>query len=71
MTKKKIKEFMETAHPLPYGDKLCDLLSEFIMVFKEHTHNYNNLPTVKDPNYIEFVSKYGVDGKKFKRFNSN
>jgi hypothetical protein len=62
----KIKEFMETAHPLPYGDKLCDLLSEFIMVFKEHTHNYNNLPTVKDPNYIEFVSKYGVDGKNLK-----
>lgn len=58
-----IEKFLKNGHAIPYGDKLCDLLSEFIKVFKEHTHNYNNLPVVHDPNYNEFITKYGVDGK--------
>jgi hypothetical protein len=58
-----IEEFLNSGHEIPYGDKLCDLLSSFIKVFKDHTHNYNNLPVVHDPNYNEFITKYGVDGK--------
>lgn len=61
-----IEYFLNKGHALPYGDKLCDLLSEFIKVFRQHTHNYNNLPVVADPNYVIFTSKYGMDGKNLK-----
>lgn len=61
-----ILNILKEAHQLPYGDTLCDLLSELIKVFKNHTHNYNNLPIVKDPNYVEFVNKYGEDGSNLK-----
>lgn len=61
-----ILNILDTAHQLPYGDKLCELLSEFIKVFKRHTHNYNNLPIVHDPNYLQFINKYGEDGAHLK-----
>lgn len=60
---KAIENFLKNGHEVPYGDKLCELLSAFIKVFREHTHNYNNLPPVHDPNYTQFVTKYGRDGK--------
>jgi hypothetical protein len=60
---KAIENFLKNGHEVPYGDKLCELLSAFIKVFREHTHNYNNLPPVHDPNYTQFVTKYGIDGK--------
>jgi hypothetical protein len=61
-----LEKFLKTGHEVVYGDKLCELLSEFIKVFKDHTHNYNNLPVVHDPNYTQFITKYGVDGKYLK-----
>lgn len=63
---KAIEEFIKTAHPIPYGDKLCEMLSELIKVFREHTHNYTNLSPVPDPNYVNFVMKYGYDGNRLK-----
>ena len=61
-----LERFLKTGHEVVYGDKLCELLSELIKVFKDHTHNYNNLPVVHDPNYTQFITKYGVDGKYLK-----
>ena len=61
-----IETFLKNGHPVAYGDKVCELLSELIKVFREHTHNYNNLSPVHDPNYTQFVNKYGVDGKYLK-----
>ena len=63
LNEKAIENFLKNGHEVPYGDKLCELLSAFIKVFREHTHNYNNLPPVHDPNYTQFVAKYGIDGK--------
>lgn len=61
-----IDNFLRNGHEVVYGDILCELLCDLLKTFREHTHNYNNLPIVKDPNYKLFVSKYGVDGRNIK-----
>lgn len=52
--------FLEKAHQLPYGDTLCEFLSEFLIMFKNHTHNYNNLEIVRDDTVKAFDRKYGT-----------
>lgn len=61
-----MKNILDTAHQLPYGDVLCDFLMAFLNMFNNHTHNYNNLPIVHGPTYLTFVNKYGVNGKNLK-----
>jgi len=53
-------QFLQKAHQLPYGDKLCEFLSEFLIMFKNHTHNYTNLPIVNDDTVKSFERKYGT-----------
>jgi len=44
-------KIIETAHQLPYGDKLVDFLKLLLKAFNAHTHNYNNLPPIPDFTY--------------------
>ena len=52
--------FLKNAHQLPYGDKLCEFLAEFLVMFKNHTHNYTNLEIVRDDTVKAFDRKYGT-----------
>ena len=44
-------KIIETAHQLPYGDKLVDFLKLLLKAFNTHTHNYHNLPPIPDMTY--------------------
>jgi hypothetical protein len=44
-------KIIETAHQLPYGDKLVDFLKLLLKAFNAHTHNYHNLPPIPDMTY--------------------
>lgn len=44
-------KIIETAHQLPYGDKLIDFLKLLLKAFNAHTHNYHNLPPIPDMTY--------------------
>lgn len=44
-------KIIETAHQLPYGDKLVDFLKLLLKAFNSHTHNYHNLPPIPDMTY--------------------
>ena len=52
--------FLQNAHQLPYGDKLCEFLAELLVMFKNHTHNYTNLEIVRDDTVKAFDRKYGT-----------
>ena len=54
-----MKNIIEKAHLLPYGDILCEMLASFFTVFKNHVHNYGPQPPIKDDTYNMFVNKYG------------
>ena len=61
ITDEKMKEILERAHKLPYGDVLCDLLSQFLKMFQEHVHAYPGLPPVVSPNAETFWGKYSPE----------
>lgn len=44
-------KIIESAHQLPYGDKLVDFLKLLLKAFNAHTHNYHNLPPIPDMTY--------------------
>ena len=44
-------KIIESAHQLPYGDKLVEFLKLLLNAFNLHTHNYHNLPPVPDFTY--------------------
>lgn len=44
-------KIIETAHQLPYGDKLVEFLKLLLKAFNAHTHNYHNLPPIPDMTY--------------------
>lgn len=46
VTKEGMKQILEDAHPIPYGDKLIEFLTEFVRIYKEHTHMFVNSPIV-------------------------
>lgn len=56
-----MKEIIEKAHRLPFGDTLVNFLSLLLKMFKSHTHKYHNLPPCPDTNSGIFDSKYGSD----------
>ena len=59
ITDEKMKQIIETAHKLPYGDVLCDLLSLFLKMYMNHTHAYPGLPPLNaDPDSVNFWEKY-------------
>lgn len=47
-----LKEIIDKAHPVPWGDSLVYFLQTFVNAFLQHTHNYNNLRPVEDINII-------------------
>lgn len=59
ITDEKMKEIIEKAHKLPYGDVLCDLLSKFLQMYMNHTHAYPGLPPLNgDPSSVNFWTSY-------------
>ncbi len=44
-------KIIETAHQLPYGDKLIEFLNLLLKAFNAHTHGYHNMPPVPDLTY--------------------
>lgn len=44
ISKEELKKIYELAHPLPYGDKLIELLSEVIRILRTHTHPFPMIP---------------------------
>lgn len=51
-----MKEIIENAHVLPYGDILVNFLNIFKKAFNSHTHAYSGLPPVQDINYTNLNS---------------
>jgi hypothetical protein len=41
-----MKNIIQTAHVLPYGDVLVKFLKYFLKMFKEHAHPYPGMPTI-------------------------
>lgn len=56
-----MREIIEKAHRLPYGDVLVNFLSLLLKMFKSHTHKYHNLPPCPDTNSSIFDAKYSSD----------
>lgn len=53
-------KIIESAHQLPYGDKLVEFLKLLLNAFNLHTHNYHNLPPVPDITY-NAVNNFNLD----------
>lgn len=58
-----IKNMIETAHLLPYGDALCDFLTKFLQIFKTHVHNYGPVPPDLSMYGQDFFNTYGTNDK--------
>lgn len=59
ITDEKMKEILEKAHRLPYGDVLCEFLSDFYKMFIQHYHPSNGAPPPNtDPARVIFDTKY-------------
>lgn len=48
-----MKDIVEKAHPLPYGDNLINLLKVFIKAFLNHQHNWGPCAPIPDDNVVE------------------
>lgn len=58
----KMQKLMEKAHRLPYGDVLCDFLSQFLKMYMNHSHPYPGLPPLNgDPDSATFYASYPTD----------
>ena len=55
-----MRDIIEKAHVLPYGDVLVDFLTMFLQMFKSHTHKYANLPPCPDDASKKLDMKYGT-----------
>ena len=60
-----MREIIEKAHVLPYGDVLVDFLTMFLQMFKSHTHKYANLPPCPDEASKKLDLKYGTGGGEY------
>jgi len=59
ITDKKMKDIIERAHRLPYGDVLCEFLSLFLKMYMNHVHAYPGLPPLPgDPDSANFWAKF-------------
>ena len=54
----KMRELVEKAHQVPYGDVLVDFLELFLMAFKTHIHPFSTMPPVQDANMLA-LNNYG------------
>lgn len=55
-----LNRIIESAHELPYGDKLVEFLKLFVNAFKTHTHPYAGLPPCSDSTY-KAVDNYNLN----------
>lgn len=68
ITNEEIKRIIENAHELPYGDKLCEFLLDFVKVFENHVHQYGpSIPVQREPNKLIFNEKYGNTLETYKK----
>ena len=59
ITDEQMKSIIEKAHCLPYGDKLCEFLSDLIRILNNHVHPSNGAPILStEPTKIVFDTKY-------------
>jgi len=55
-----MRKLIDTAHELPYGDKLVEFLKLFRKVFVWHTHPFPMLPPCRPDNFVSLY-KYNLD----------
>jgi hypothetical protein len=55
-----LKQFIEKAHPIPYGDVLLQYLHLLTEAFKNHTHKYSQMKPVEDITMIT-LKKFNTD----------
>jgi hypothetical protein len=61
ITDEEMQKIIETAHQLPYGDKLIEFLDIFRKAFLNHTHSHYLLPPIPDPSTIPQLEGYNLD----------
>lgn len=61
-----MKEIVDKAHVLPYGDVLVEFLLLFLQMFKSHTHTYHNLPPCPDEASENLARAFGSNGGVYK-----
>ena len=55
-----MKDLIEKAYRLPYGEILVDFLSKFRMAFMTHKHPYPMMPPTIDPNIMAPLQSYNI-----------
>ena len=60
ITDEEMKKIIETAHQLPYGDKLIEFLDIFRKAFLNHTHSHYLLPPIPDPETIPQLEGFNL-----------
>lgn len=61
ITDEEMRKIVETAHQLPYGDKLIEFLDIFRKAFLNHTHSHYLLPPIPDPETIPQLEGYNLE----------
>lgn len=60
-----MEKIIAKAHRLPYGDFLCEFLSDFLTMYRAHSHpSAGAFPLDADPESAAFWAKYSVDKDK-------
>lgn len=61
ITDEEMKKIVETAHQLPFGDKLVEFLHIFRKAFLNHTHYHYLREPINDPEIIPQLQNYDLD----------
>jgi hypothetical protein len=56
-----MKNLIEKAHQIPYGDVLVHFLRMFRQALLYHTHKYSMLPTTVDPVFVQPVKDFDLN----------
>lgn len=60
LTDEELLKFINTAHPMVYGDELLNFLSILVNAFINHTHRFHQMTPVQDDTYNALM-KYNMD----------
>lgn len=58
-----MRDIINKAHQLPYGDVLVEFLYLFLQMFKSHTHKYHNMEPCPDAASLIFDANFGSTRK--------
>lgn len=61
ITDEEMQKILETAHQLPYGDKLIEFLDIFRKAFLNHTHYHYLKQPINDPSIIPQLQNYNLE----------